>query len=342
MPKMPKLPRLGNLFKGSQFGGNKLNQTQLLVLAGAFCFLLACVTFFLLPSGEQNNQQKAVPMTQVVVAKQDIPQRTVITESMLKVVDMPQDAVPSGAIVDMSDAIDKPANVPIQEGDILTDKKVVTDPRLAGFAGSIPPDCRAISVGITDITGIAGFAKPGDYVDVMIIRNDKDKHNVSGEILLQNVLLLGINKTAESGDAQPADKKDNKDKKNDKAKSVDANASKDAMATATLALTSEEALKLAVEAQTGTVYLVLRPVVPDDIYQVDTEYSRQNGEPAPAATQSQPAPAASAPASSPAPSYTPPAVQPAPASAPAAPSVRAPDDSIEVIRGVTSTNEGGN
>ena len=114
------------------------------------------------------------------------------------------------------------------------------------------------------------------------------------------------------------------------------------MATATLALTSEEALKLAVEAQTGTVYLVLRPVVPDDIYQVDTEYSRQNGEPAPAATQSQPAPAASAPASSPAPSYTPPAVQPAPASAPAAPSVRASDDSIEVIRGVTSTNEGGN
>ena len=167
MPKMPKLPRLGSLFKGSQFGGSKLNQTQLLVLAGAFCFLLACVTFFLLPSGEQNNQQKAVPMTQVVVAKQDIPQRTVITESMLKVVDMPQDAVPSGAIVDMSDAIDKPANVPIQEGDILTDKKVVNDPRLAGFAGMIPPDCRAISVGITDITGIAGFAKPGDYVDVM-------------------------------------------------------------------------------------------------------------------------------------------------------------------------------
>ena len=126
-------------------------------------------------------------MTQVVVAKQDIPQRTVIKENMLKVVDMPQDAVPDGAMRSVSEVVDKLANVPIQQGDILTDKKVITDPKLAGFVGMIPPDCRAISVGISDITGIAGFAKPGDYVDVMIIRKNKGQGNVSGALLLQNV-----------------------------------------------------------------------------------------------------------------------------------------------------------
>ena len=92
--KLPKLPKLNLPFKHKQPGGKTpLNQTQLLALAGAFCFLLACVTYFLLPSGEDTAKKQEVPMTQVVVAKQDIPQRTVIKENMLKVVDMPQDAV---------------------------------------------------------------------------------------------------------------------------------------------------------------------------------------------------------------------------------------------------------
>ena len=155
MSKLPRLPRFGKLLHASPFGKRPLNQTQLLVLAAAFCFCLACLTFFLLPSDSSSEaKQNQAPTVQVVVAKQDIPQRTVIKESMLKLVDLPQDAVPSGAMQSISEAVDKPANVPIQEGDILTNKKIVTDPRLAGFAGMIPPDCRAISVGITDITGI--------------------------------------------------------------------------------------------------------------------------------------------------------------------------------------------
>ena len=352
--KLPKLPKLNLPFKHKQPGGKTpLNQTQLLALAGAFCFLLACVTYFLLPSGEDTAKKQEVPMTQVVVAKQDIPQRTVIKENMLKVVDMPQDAVPDGAMRSVSEAVDKPANVPIQQGDILTDKKVITDPKLAGFVGMIPPDCRAISVGISDITGIAGFAKPGDYVDVMIIRKNKGQGNVSGEILLQNVLLLGLNKTAASngemqksgGDSKDKDAKD-KDKKN--GGGSDANASKDAMATATLALTSEEALKLAVEAQTGTIYLGLRPVTPSDVFAIDTEYTTVDSD---TAEKTNAAPAALAPAapapsasssyhSSPAPSYS----SPAPAAPASVPAVQAPsvDDGIEVIRGVESKMEGGN
>lgn len=344
MLRKPKLPRLSALFGRNASGGRKLNQTQLYVLAGAFCFFIACLTFFLLPNSEEGKKVEPMPTVQVVVAKQDIPQRTVIKESMLKLVDMPQNAVPSGAMQSISEAVDKPANVPIQEGDILTNKKIVTDPRLAGFAGLIPPDCRAISVGISDITGIAGFAKPGDYVDVMIVRNNKQSNNVSGEILLQNVLLLGINKSAETAEVQSnnGNNKDNKDKKDDKDKAggnASANASKEGMATATLALTSEEALKLAVESQTGTVYLVLRPVVPDDVFTIDTEYRTVTGEtPQPAAQQA----ANNAPVSAPVASYTPPAA--APSAAVSSPVAQAPalDDGIEVIRGTESKLEGGN
>ena len=82
------------------------------------------------------------------------------------------------------------------QGDVLTDQKVLLDDKQAGFVGMIPPDCRAVSVAINDITGIAGFAKAGDYVDVMVVSDSREKNKVTGEILLQNVLLLAINKTS--------------------------------------------------------------------------------------------------------------------------------------------------
>ncbi len=308
------------------------------------CFLGVMV--FMSFGSEDTSSDKNHPQTvKVVVAKQDIPARTVIKEEMVKVIEIPADLLPDGALSDISEVVDCPVSVPVQQGDVLTDKKVLKDMKLAGFTGTIPPDCRAISVGITDITGVAGFAKPGDYVDVMIVRKGNGNNGgASGEILLQNVLLLGINKTgATAGDvANNGGNKDSKDKKSkdDKGSEGDLKASGEQMATATLAVTPDEALKLATASQQGTVYLVLRPYQPKDSFVIDTEYHME-GDVVP--QQSAPAPASSAP-STPAPSYSAPAPSysaPAPAAAPApAPASSAPSyssDSVEVINGVDSS-----
>ena len=118
------------------------------------------------------------------------------------------------------------------------------------------------------------------------------------------------------------------------------------MATATVALKPADALKLAAESQEGTLYLVLRPFKPRDMYTFDTDYAgvpQGNGQ----AASSSSAPSAPQPA--PAPSYS--APQPAPSSGGySAPSSSSSGDSassmpvlgrtIEVIRGVKSTREG--
>ena len=44
------------------------------------------------------------------------------------------------------------------------------------------------------------------------------------------------------------------------------------MATATVAVTPEDALKLAVASQNGTLYLVLRPYHPKDVFTVNTDF----------------------------------------------------------------------
>lgn len=325
----------------------RFSSKQLLMISGGVA-LLAAVFVGIILSGLTKDTEKAdkVQMVTVVVAKEDIPQRAIIKDEMVKIMSVPADMMPAGAAHDAGSVVGRPASVAIMQGDVLTDKKVMSDVRMAGFAGAIPADCRAVSIGINDITGIAGFAKAGDYVDVMLISDKKDKNTISGEIILQNVLLLAVNKTPEVNKTQAGNNSDDKDKTKDKDKN-DGNASmaaaKDTPATATLALRPEEALRLAVAAQEGTVYLMLRPFKPNNAFTMDTEFFvMKNGDSA-AAPQS----AAPAAVTAPAPAYSAPAPSYAPAPAASAPAPAAPAsvpsysmDSIQVFRGTASTMEG--
>ncbi len=263
-----------------------------------------------------------VEMVKVVVAKQDIPERTIIKDNRQKVVDMPADIVPEEAVRDVNEITGSPTSVAVQQGDILTTKKIYADVRMAGFTGTIPPNCRAVSVAITDITGVSGFAKPGDYVDVMVVSGTKET-GLRGEILLQNVQLLAINKTGGPVVDDDTDKKSTSSKKDDDEGAIKGDS--DTMATATLALPLDEALKVATASQKGTIYLVLRPVAPTDIFTINTDYmipaEHSNGV---AQKPSTPAPAA-APA---------PVQSPAPAPATSAPAAsKAENGSFTIIRG---------
>lgn len=299
--------------------------------------LMGLLVFFAL-SGSDSDQKTAakVETVTVVVAKQDIPDRTVVQENMLKVIEVPADIVPPGAFGNVSEVTNRPTNTAIQQGDILTNKKVYNDIRMAGFTGTIPPNCRAVSVGITDITGVSGFAKAGDYVDVMVVSGKKED-GIKGEVMMQNVLLLGINKSGEQrvkpGDAD-TDKKDPSSKVKDKDEGT-IKGNSDAMVTATLALPLDEAMKLAVASQKGTIYLVLRPYNPSDVFVLDRDFFMPGDKPSVNTVPTTP--------SVPAPSQPVPYHAPA-ASAPTPPvPVRAAvsdENSIEVIRGTESTRVG--
>ena len=334
---------------------DKITYRQWVVAAGVVSILLGLMVYLAMSGDDQKAAEKPqTNLVQVVAAKQDIPERTVVKEDMLKVVEVPSELVPEGAFRDVADAVDHPTSTAIQQGDIMTSRKVYVDIRMAGFTGIIPPDCRAVTIPINDVTGVSGFAHPGDYVDIMIISGTKE-NGINGRIILQDVLLLGINRTADLPNTPTGDssKKDG-DKKDDASAqnvgNVNTKASSDTMATATVALKPADALKLAAASQEGTLYLVLRPFKPRDMYTFDTDYAgvpQGNGQQtaAPSAPQSAPAPAPSAPQSAPsAPSYSGGSGgsgYSAPSSSgSSASSMPVLGRTIEVIRGVTSTREG--
>lgn len=338
---------LPKLSKSLRELSEKITYRHWVMLAGAASLLLGLLVFVTLNNNEQK-QEKTVPVdtVHVVVAKQDIAPKTIIKEGMLEVREMPAHLVPADAVSDVTDVVNRPAKVQIMKDDIVSKRKVLMDISMAGFTGDIPPNCRAVSIGISDVTGVAGFAQPGDFVDVMIISKNGDK--MSGRIVLQDVLLLAINKATDSQTSVPkeqtADKKDeNKDGKQgdgkDAQQSENVSAEKaktkamDKLATATLALRPEEALKLVTEAQEGTLYLTLRPYKPRDKFTTDTKYVHYSSVQAPKKADT----GVSRPAVG---SFSRPAPAPAPAPA-SSPVYTAPrSGGIEVIRGTAVSREG--
>ena len=111
------------------------------------------------------------------------------------------------------------------------------------------------------------------------------------------------------------------------------------MATATLAVLPEDALKLITEAQEGTLYLALRPYKPRDKFTTDTRYIHYSTTKTAKSSGTRTAtPAPAAPAAPATPAAVRQAVQQSiPVSTPAP---KAPVGGVEVIRGTTSTREG--
>lgn len=266
-----KLPKLSTVME-------RLTPRQLLLICGVIALLIFLLIYFTLTRLTAEKTQPIVvpkPVIEknvtVVLAKTDIPERTLIKEDMLSLVTMPAGKAPAGAISRTTDLVGRPTRVPISAGETITNQKVFASILNMGLSGRIPPECRAITVGISDVTGVAGFAQPGDYVDVMLVSSQVENNKVISEMILQNVLLLAINKQVENQGSTPV-----QNQASDKGQSNNAGNQQKVTgnpAMATMALVPEDALKLAAKAQLGQIYLVLRPYRPANGVSDDTYYS---------------------------------------------------------------------
>ena len=310
-----KLPKLSTIME-------RLTPRQLLIICGVVALLIFLLIYFTLtrltaekpkPAPAPAPKQVQVKDVTIVTAKTSIPERTLIKEEMLSLRTVPSNKVPNGALMSTTDAVGRPTRVPINPGEVITNRKVFASILDMGLSGRIPPNCRAITVGISDVTGVAGFAQPGDYVDVLLISSQVENNKVVSEMILQNVLLLAINKQVEDQNSASAQNnaKNNKGQ-NQKTSGQPKVTGQPAMAT--MALVPEDALKLAAKAQLGQIYLVLRPYRPSNGVSDDTYYSVTKA-------------SGKMPVTAP----------PAGTIPPGAPIESSPTANVQVIRGTTST-----
>jgi pilus assembly protein CpaB len=127
----------------------------------------------------------------IVLTARSLPVGAVLTEQDLKVVSWPGDAVPSGYIRSVKDAVGRGVITPVAENEPLLEAKVSTKDAGGGLPIIIRDGMRAVSVKVDEVIGVAGFVLPGTRVDVMLTLDKRDdRPQAITKTLLQNVQTL--------------------------------------------------------------------------------------------------------------------------------------------------------
>lgn len=197
--------------------------------------------------------------TSVIVAASDIPANMPITDSMLKIAELPMQAVVAGALTDKSEVIGKIANAEIYAGEqLLSAKLIATGESESGtLAYAIEPGMRAISIAVDETTGVAYMITPGNNVDIIAEFVSTTINSADGTpsdkktyttMILENVTVLAVdNVFSEEGKA---------------------NSDTPTYTTLTLQVSPEQAMELSAAQFDGQLRAILRSPV-------DTEMTHQ-------------------------------------------------------------------
>ena len=127
----------------------------------------------------------------IVLTARSLPIGAVISERDLKVVAWPGDAVPSGYIRSVKDAVGRGIITPVAENEPLLAAKMSTKDAGGGLPIIIRDGMRAVSVRVDEVIGVAGFVLPGTRVDVMLtLDKGPTRPQSTTKTLLQNVQTL--------------------------------------------------------------------------------------------------------------------------------------------------------
>ena len=221
----------------------KLSGKSLVLLALILSVVTATLVYSYLNKVTNDAIKPGVP---VIKAKIDIPPKTTITAEMVQIDSVPPEYIQPGAVTRLEEIVGVTTREQIVAGEQITQRRLVLQGRAIGFSGVIPRDKRAVTVAVTEVTGVAGFVKPGDYVDVLVTFDTNTVGENLSQVFLQNLQVLAVNR-----DAEPGVVEGNKDKQELKT------------ATVTLAVTPEEASRLTIAEEKGKIRLALRPYMPD-------------------------------------------------------------------------------
>lgn len=139
--------------------------------------------------------------TPVAVAAREIPFGKAVEPVDVRMVNLPDEAVPSDAYRDIESITGKVANQRIYPGEALLKARVVEQLGGGVLAASISPKKRAVSVRVNDVVGVAGFLLPGSHVDVLATR--RKRRDAEAETILQNIRVLAVDQTASPDKNEP-------------------------------------------------------------------------------------------------------------------------------------------
>jgi pilus assembly protein CpaB len=188
----------------------------------------------------------------ILVATTALKYGSEITADSVQAMDWPENALPAGSFETLDALNDGGKRIvltPIAANEPILLAKLSGKDGRAALSNLLEPGMRAVSIRVDDITGVAGFVTPGDRVDVLLTRQKTtvDQPNselttaatptseLASEVILENVKILTTDQSADQSATQAT-----------VARAV------------TVEVNSDDAQKVALAQQMGTLYLLLR------------------------------------------------------------------------------------
>lgn len=146
--------------------------------------------------------QSSMATQQVVVAARDIDLGSSLDASMLQVARWPASSIPTGAISEIKLLETRVLRTSVLRGEPLVEGKLAPLGTKGGLSAVIGSGKRAITVKVNEVIGVAGFALPGNYVDVLVnVRDERDKP--ISKIVLERILVLAVAQEAGRDETKP-------------------------------------------------------------------------------------------------------------------------------------------
>src|SRR5512141_2720163 len=217
-----------------------MDRKKILVVVGAAALLALIASAgaykFLSESGRVAEKAR-LQTVGIVVAVVDIPLGATINPNQVAVSPWPKDNYPKDAIADPKTAVGRTALRDFVRGEPVVEGKLVPVNKPAGLLSlRVPQGMRAFSVKVNEVVGVGGFIVPDTRVDIVVTTSpSQNSPEKIAKIVLEDIRVLAAGQVIEQKENKPV-----------------------TVNTVTLALTPEDAEKLALAGNDGIIQLVMR------------------------------------------------------------------------------------
>ncbi len=158
----------------------------------------------------QWNAQTRLDTRKIAVAAVDIQPGTRLRADLLQLVDWPAGSTPHGASGIVAALEGRVTRSALLRGEPVQESRLAEPGATGGLSAMVAQGKRAMTVRVNDVVGVAGFALPGNFVDILVSTQEERRLSMSGEreqsiskLVLQRILVLAVAQEAGQGDTRP-------------------------------------------------------------------------------------------------------------------------------------------
>ncbi len=187
-----------------------MDKKKLMLLLGALVVAIgtamAAKSLFSGAAAPQAQAAQQVPQgPKVLVAQRALPVGTIITADSISFQAWPKEMVQDAYFIDgeadMNKLLGTVVRYPITAGQPVTQGALVSPGDRGFLAAALGPGMRAVTIPVSQKTGVGGFVFPGDHVDLVLtqtVGGGQQESLKTAETILRNVRVLATDQSTET------------------------------------------------------------------------------------------------------------------------------------------------